>query len=275
MTVYKYLPPHLVDSIIGKRLLRFTQPIEFNDPFECSPYITEYADGSQQKKIILQAAKDISAENINLPRHARRKIEKITKKVVRQKIRAHERNPDVVQLLNQKSFLERLSDSFGILTLSADPKNILMWGHYAEKHTGICVGFESTHSFFTGPSEEVFRIRHVDYENERHKTTLGSAEGDDLKIFFRKSSVWFYENEYRVIRPLKLATTQKPPPRPNGRPIYLFEFPADALTEVLFGVRTDETTKAVVRAHLKSEPKFSHVRQVSLEPDTHVFRFKH
>jgi hypothetical protein len=52
-----------------------------------------------------------------------------------------------------------IAKSIGMLCLSRDWKHPLMWGHYADSHAGICLGFE-----FTGPKES--RVA-VDYEAER------------------------------------------------------------------------------------------------------------
>ena len=52
-----------------------------------------------------------------------------------------------------------IEKSIGMLCLSRDWKHPLRWGHYADSHAGICLGFE-----FTGPKES--RVA-VDYEAER------------------------------------------------------------------------------------------------------------
>ncbi|MBL7103181.1 MAG: DUF2971 domain-containing protein [Bacteroidales bacterium] len=36
---------------------------------------------------------------------------------------------------------KKQNDHYGILSLSAKWDNILIWGHYAEKHKGFCIGF--------------------------------------------------------------------------------------------------------------------------------------
>jgi hypothetical protein len=41
---------------------------------------------------------------------------------------------------NLQAYVKRINNSVGILSLSVDPLNYLMWSHYANSHSGFCVG---------------------------------------------------------------------------------------------------------------------------------------
>ena len=44
--------------------------------------------------------------------------------------------------------LEHFRDKIGVLSLTADPANAVMWAHYADQSRGVCVGIEFDHPFF-------------------------------------------------------------------------------------------------------------------------------
>ncbi len=86
-------------------------------------------------------------------------------------------------------------------------------------------------------------------------------EGIDL--FLTKSAHWGYEREWRVLEPLvgaKKVIDRKP------FPIYLFEYPASALKEVILGGRVRGETRAAV-AECVRQPELRHVvvRQATLD----------
>ena len=45
---------------------------------------------------------------------------------------------------NLQMAVKRINNSVGILSLSVDPLNYLMWSHYANSHSGFCVGLNLT-----------------------------------------------------------------------------------------------------------------------------------
>ena len=51
MILYKYLPPVRLDVLIHRRI-RFTQPGDFNDPFEFRPRIREIASDAEMQAYV-------------------------------------------------------------------------------------------------------------------------------------------------------------------------------------------------------------------------------
>lgn len=93
-----------------------------------------------------------------------------------------------------KAFKE-ISKKWGILCFSHDWSETLLWSHYANKHTGIAIGFEILQDevlkvyYNHDPIRE--QIKLTNYSNTNEKLFLGLA-----KVKYKK---WEYENEYRIL----------------------------------------------------------------------------
>lgn len=80
-----------------------------------------------------------------------------------------------------------ISKTQGILCFSKTWKNPVLWGHYADKHKGICLGFEV-------PRAVLEKVDYVDFRFPRPKVL------DEIfmkKLLFTKFAHWQYEQEYR------------------------------------------------------------------------------
>jgi hypothetical protein len=81
-----------------------------------------------------------------------------------------------------------MSKTKGILCFSKTWKNPLLWSHYADKHKGVCLGFDV--------SNEI--IEKVDYLSERFPVPQVLDDAFMKKILFSKFEHWSYEQEYRA-----------------------------------------------------------------------------
>ncbi|MCI0427560.1 MAG: DUF2971 domain-containing protein [Nitrospiraceae bacterium] len=81
-----------------------------------------------------------------------------------------------------------LSTTKGILCFSKTWSNPVLWGHYADKHRGVCLGFEV-------PSSVLGKVEYVDSRLPRPDVL---DEAFMKKLLFTKFSHWQYEQEYRV-----------------------------------------------------------------------------
>ena len=125
----------------------------------------------------------------------------------------------------------RVSKKFGLLCFSGKEHELLLWGHYADKHSGIALGFQLNKS----PEE----IIEVEYCSKRIKYELTNNTSLDEINFLnligkRKYKNWEYENEYRVWVNLKECI------RINGK--YFVKFDNEfILKEILLGCRHDKS----------------------------------
>ena len=81
----------------------------------------------------------------------------------------------------------QLSKNRGLLCFCKSWQNPVMWSHYAQKHQGICMGFEVS-----------AEIHPVTYIGDRLRWPNKLDEEFMKKLLFTKFSHWSYEEEYRV-----------------------------------------------------------------------------
>lgn len=82
-----------------------------------------------------------------------------------------------------------LSKSNGLLCFSKPWHHPLLWAHYADKHRGICLGFDVNGE----------KLEHVSYVNSRFpKPDNPKTESFVEKLLYTKFAHWSYEDEYRL-----------------------------------------------------------------------------
>lgn len=91
---------------------------------------------------------------------------------------------------------DELSAKSGIICLSETWKEPLMWGHYANSHKGVCLGFEVRAGHY----------QKIDYRatrpklSEFGKTSISElSEAERAQIARKKFNRWSYEREWRRI----------------------------------------------------------------------------
>jgi hypothetical protein len=142
-----------------------------------------------------------------------------------------------LQFRNQKS---RISLSYGMVCLSQSAEDPVMWGHYAEKHSGVVLEFEVNPETVTKVSYERKRLIDV----ERNFISKTPITYDTVKeLLSVKYENWSYENEYRIVEKL-------PAVDPKTK-LFFKSFSKDfLLTGVLLGPTT-KTTSADVMHYLQ------------------------
>ena len=87
-----------------------------------------------------------------------------------------------------KNLKQKSSKYFGLICFSKNWNSPVQWAHYANKHQGICLGFEI-------PDKRLKKVKYVD-----KRPSLSSTMTDDefRKLFLTKFSHWSYEEEYRM-----------------------------------------------------------------------------
>ncbi|MGO4524768.1 DUF2971 domain-containing protein [Microvirga sp. 2MCAF35] len=122
-----------------------------------------------------------------------------------------------------------LHESIGILCFSRDWKNPVQWAHYADRHRGLCLGFDI-------PDERLDSVRYSAMLTEPSDALLRKA-GDDRwehfkQIISTKYIHWQYENEVRVYVDLRGE-------KPDEEDRHFTDFSDEiALREVIVGHRS-------------------------------------
>lgn len=179
---------HQVQDIIENSRLYFSTPDQFNDPLDCSPtfklagdlddpvFLAELKKDEDEmiaeQKLTPQAEADLRAQ---FGTHVTGMAEAI-KRNVRKEIRANLR----------------------IFCLSATYEHPLLWSHYGNSHTGVCLHFRVEHGSVFGLA------RGVDYSKPRPPVLIpmryNASDSDVARAMsLIKADFWCYESEYRIL----------------------------------------------------------------------------
>lgn len=149
---------------------------------------------------------------------------------------------------NRDRLLKSFDGKRGIICFSDNYQSPLMWGHYADKHSGICLGFEvsDTHAIKVKYIADLLRFE--------KKVNLRLADAQDLLA--SKYKAWEYEREFRVFA--SLVKKQ----RDGG--VFFEDFSEHIqLKEVILGSRC-ETKISDVKNLLKSYDDIVYVKKARL-----------
>lgn len=240
--IYKYRPwcekvdgqwkPNVFSkNIIDKQEIYVPSPKHFNDPFDCRipvAYDLISKDQAMAEKFFERlVSKNFS--NLSLSEREQ-KIKELM--ADRQKF-----DEEYVDQFNSETE-EIMHNQMSVFCVTPLRNNLLMWAHYANSHTGICIGFDSDKLF------NLFGIGSmVDYMDSY--PIISPAEEskgiEDLQLqFYTKSSHWDYEIEYR------LMTINEPP-----RVIKLQD--KSIIQEIVIGSLMDQRKKEELIALIKKE----------------------
>ncbi len=87
-----------------------------------------------------------------------------------------------------KATKKELSKTSGILCFSKNWSNPVQWAHYADRHKGLCLGFDV-------PDKHLSKVKYV---RERLLVNSKTTEKLMLKLLTTKFHHWHYEQEYRA-----------------------------------------------------------------------------
>ncbi|MBT3042968.1 MAG: DUF2971 domain-containing protein [Candidatus Thiodiazotropha sp. (ex Codakia orbicularis)] len=170
-----------IRDILVRGNLYLSSPKDFNDPFDMSANIVFIGDVRSKLKRVMLLVKSQGIKYKD--RHAH--IKNIMKK-----------SDDEFQAIVESSYDNNLTNA-GVYSFAGDPRNILLWSHYAKNHTGICIQFERMRDF--NSLGQAIRVDYSDVYPEidwynRHVETLTTT-------ILRKHEGWTYEKEERIILP--------------------------------------------------------------------------
>ena len=138
----------------------------------------------------------------------------------------------------QHQLKPEMNRTVGLLCFSRRWSNPVLWSHYADKHRGLCLGFDIPDHL----------AKHVTYVGRRLKAELEDATSLDdndsfgFKLITTKYRHWRYEDEVRLI--INLAHTQPEGPIQSEGSRYFIPY-CNVLTlrEIVIGPRSTLTSE--------------------------------
>jgi hypothetical protein len=175
--LYKYCTPTGVDVLRNLRI-KVTPPNQFNDPFELAPRMEqemsrEQAFNSLTEPLVLARTYKQAIDSNQFVgtydeflRFIREYSEHFAQGLIK-------RYPESATEF-RRDHINMVSEKVGLVCLSEVPDDILMWSHYSGSHTGLVIGFRTTHPFFANPP-----LLKVDYQKERILVGHSVKKDDD------------------------------------------------------------------------------------------------
>lgn len=195
--------------------LYFTNPFDFNDPFDCQFNLELVANSIAERSFY---------DKLNLNENEMELFNAYFKKGISNGL--------------DNIFNKKLLDMIGVTCFSEDVDNFLMWSHYADSHKGICLKFDwKIH-------EDYFQGDKVIYKSKLPTIKYSSDikfRNQIKRIVTTKLKYWNYENEIRSV--IDIGKSRKRNPSFNPK----------ALVGVIFGDKTSQENidliKRIINLH--------------------------
>lgn len=173
------------DRVFLHRELHFAGPAAFNDPFDCR--VSYSTESSETAFAELAKAPDSWLGRVISARYPSLPFEIAVSRAFRER--------DSLVNEQSKAALDAYVASTGICCFAESNDNLLMWSHYADKHTGICLEFS------TANSQLFLAARPVVYTNDCPAFECFNHDHADIaqRALFRKAPGWEYEKEWRLL----------------------------------------------------------------------------
>lgn len=178
MNIYKYctINENLFSSL-REAYIWFSKPTTFNDPFDCK--INGVPPSTQDLEELEDSYK--FAKYLN-------------------------KTPEIMSEMTYPELQNRFN-SYGVSCFSKSNDNILMWSHYSEKHSGVCLEFnkdEMEMKIVSGGQTTSLEPIDVNYSEEYpmfdfFKAMRHNDSSEIEKALTTKSKDWEYESELRYI----------------------------------------------------------------------------
>jgi hypothetical protein len=213
MLLYKYLPLTWDNDLSDahKELFRkrcycikenkfwFSKPDLLNDPYDCRPFFTI----SQNLKDIAAILKEMGGAEIDLVLQkfpnckSKNDIYNLIERIVSSTKTASgikDLTMWALQAMASQLVQAKIANT-GVLSLTTNPTNILMWAQYANNHKGICIEVDIP--------EDTRSLKKVQYAEQQPNFAIQEAmnekHGRLLDLFYTKSLHWRHEAEWRMV----------------------------------------------------------------------------
>lgn len=224
-----------------------SSPLYFNDPYDCEfcfrPDILEnivdretYIHLLERRFSLKQEEKDRLFYSENVER------------AIQMVLQAHgaKLSDSWMNLLKSSldGCMDKIKDAVRVVCLSEVYDSMLMWSHYAKNHMGYCIEYDF--------EENDMYYRHlypVTYTKDRYvisKADIQNGSNDLIyKTTCRKSDVWAYEKEWRIV----IANLNKVMPQeldcPNGK--YVLDLKSNIKAFYLGAKASDNFKEAMIQ----------------------------
>ena len=202
-------------QIVVENKIYLASPTEFNDPFDTLPNVVLDRSLERQRAYFRRLTRKYRPD---LSRSERLRFAAGFMELPPQARRSHLRDG-----------LIETAHGMAVCSFAETPNEVLMWSHYAQNPTGICLRFGTGSEFFRASLP--LQIAYAD-ERPTYNPIVPGSPTDLIDLVLTKARFWSYEREWRIVET-------------RGRGIR--SIPPEALEAVYFGCRTSEEHKRLIR----------------------------
>ena len=206
MHLYRYFGSHALETLRDNRLM-LAMPSTLNDPFEFLYRSTGEMTLAKARAFFKRSKKsdNFCAElrkkypaiknKKDCKRHIEENLESMAQEYLKSYSSVTKVKPQFCYDLGDKTF--RIA-CFSSPDVEAH-EEILMWSHYASKHSGVRIKFDVNEN-----SKWPYWVKKVNYEKERVGLDFTNGADDDsvkkglIQAISTKAAGWKYEREYRM-----------------------------------------------------------------------------
>lgn len=201
---------------LSENTLSTTNPTKFNDPMDCLVY-----SWLKNKQALTEDNEDVLTAKL------------LMKAFSYIKIRCFVRN---TPLPTEK----KLSPT--PYTSVPEQYNLLMWGHYTNNHEGFCIKYKFPLDIVYEDTS-LYTLTRLGTVNYIDKVSINNDSLTLIDAFFKKSKVWSYENEVRLLHydPFVEDAYKK------------IKLPDNCVKEIYFGLKCSDANKQKIREALATQ----------------------
>ncbi len=232
-----------IRKLLIESQLYFTSPQTFNDPLDCRSVILEFTASSLKAEQYWR--------NVARNAHPNEPV-RLYKRRIRELVAKPRTSAGRERL--RKTFLETVAKQ-GVVCMSTQPANMLMWSHYAEGHKGIALRFNMDLRLLATllarwmpvPVQYTTQYPHVNFFELRENPDLL------MPILGTKPKAWEHEQEWRLVLLDQTGYVSIPPRMIDG---------------VIFGLRTELACEEQIRKWVAERSVPTDLLRVKHESDS-------
>ena len=243
--LYKYVSTKTAMLIFENSKLKISNPKKFNDPLDCYPELISFReipkDYFETRK---EKYGDIFPNLFQKPRPTDKEIEYSFKKVA---------FPQIISRIGTTCFSQTYLEP-------------LMWSHYSNSHSGICIGFNLM-KLYLSLKENEKALAKINYVETFEPIEYFSNPFNSIhKWLNTKSKNWEYEREIRLI----FTNTDL-----NNNLENFISFDTNSIDEVIFGLNFSfEDNNASIKKIDKNLPNANKFQMAIKEKSFNLKRFE-
>jgi hypothetical protein len=177
------------EDLMRNNRIWFSSPMHFNDPFDCR---CMFDTRNSREQVVLRKAEYFTKSGMSINEAIAKADSDIPK------------DSDDLQKWQESQIQghARRAANSAILCLTENYDNPIMWTHYAKWHTGICIVFRIQDQPDQSQVDFIAEAQPIEYSDRCPLINFVQDRSPEIarKALLTKSTPYFYESEWRIVR---------------------------------------------------------------------------